>query len=62
MVITMDDRSGNGRPQKINNNIHLSIDRPIRRNNEATTQEILEKLKIHNDIDASELTVRHELH
>ena len=58
----MDDRGDNNQFRKITNYIHLSIDQWIRRNNEATTQEILEKLKVHQDINVSESTVQRELH
>ena len=58
----MEHRRGNGRPRKITPTASIAIGQWIRRNNEITAKEIVEKLQTNNSLNVSRSTVRRELH
>ena len=58
----VEHRRGNGRPRKITAKDSIAIGQWIRRNNEFTAKEIVEKLQLTKSLDVSRWTVRRELH
>ena len=59
---SVEHRRGNGRPRKITAKDSIAIGQWIRRNNEITAKEIVEKLQLTKNLDVSRWTVRCELH
>ena len=58
---SMEHRRGNGRRRKIIATDSIAIGQWIRRNNEITAKEIVEKLQLTKNLDVSRWTVRREL-
>ena len=52
----------NGRPQKIAADDNIAIGQSIRRNNEITVNEIVEKLRLTRNLNVSRWTVWYQLH
>jgi transposase len=59
---TVEHRGGNGRPRKTTADDNIAIGQWIRRNNEITAKEIVEKLWSTRDLNVSRWTVRRQLH
>jgi transposase len=59
---SVEHRRGNGRPRKITVKNSIAIGQWIRRNNEITAEEIVEKLQSTKNLNVSRWTVRRELH
>ncbi|CAF4983797.1 unnamed protein product, partial [Rotaria sp. Silwood1] len=59
---SVEHRRGNGRPRKITVKDSIAIGPWIRRNNEITAEEIVEKLQLTKNLNVSRWTVRRELH
>ncbi|CAF1253034.1 unnamed protein product [Rotaria sordida] len=58
----VEHRRGNGRPRKISADGNMAIGQWIRRNNEITAKEIVEKLRSTRNLNVSRWTVRRQLH
>ncbi|CAF4891834.1 unnamed protein product, partial [Rotaria socialis] len=58
----VEHRRGNGRPRKITLEDNRAIGQWIRRNNEITAQEIIEKLQANRNLTVSRWTVQRQLH
>ena len=59
---SVEHRRGNGRPRKITVKGSIAIGQWIRRNNEITAKEIVEKLQLTKNLDVSRWAVWRELH
>jgi len=59
---SVEHRRGNGRPRKISAEDNVAIGQWIRRNNEITSTEIVEKLQKTKNLNVSRWTVRRQLH
>jgi transposase len=58
----VEHRRGNGRPRTITPEVNRTIGQWIRRNNEITAQEIVEKLQSNRNLTVSRWTVQRQLH